>query len=346
MVVIDGIIFSLQRSGGISTYFNELLSRLLGAGIPVNCFVYGQGTGLAPIEVQRRARMLERYRACRLGSTAQRVLFHSSYYRLPSRNHGPVVTTVHDFTYERFSSGPRRWIHSWQKSRAIEGADAVICVSESTRKDLLEFMPHISLQRVHVIHNGVSDDFRPVDKADDALASRPYVLYVGSRSRYKNFGLAVEAVSSFEGVDFVAVGGGTLTSSEERLLEQKLCGRYELRGVVDVGTLKQLYNGAICLLYPSSYEGFGIPVLEAMRAGCPVVALDASSIPEVAGSAASLVPRADPELFASAISHLRNAAVRDEFRARGQRQAARFSWDKTFSETMNVYQDLLGEPLT
>lgn len=348
MVCLDGIIFSLQQTGGISVCFQELFKRVVARGLDAEMLLFDKAAearvgGHSEYIRQYRRRFQERYRACEVQAGTS--LFHSSYYRVPTGGKIPVVTTVHDFTYERFNSGIRRWVHSTQKFNAIRKASAIICISHHTRKDLLELVPEIDERNVHVIYNGVGTAFHPVNDADGVPGRRPYALFVGSRVYYKNFLAAVEALAHVPDTELVCVGGGTFSGEELALLEKKLPGRYRHRGAISEAELNLLYNRAQCLLYPSSYEGFGIPVLEAMSAGCPVVALNASSIPEVAGDGALLLASAEPELLMTAIQQTADADIRNVLRHKGFRQASRFSWDESFIQTLAVYEQVLGSAL-
>ena len=345
MLFYDGIIFSLQAQGGISVYYQEILKRLSAHAINFKLLVYSDCVNNKFFDdtsyIRRSKRFAERYRNSPVIDSAK--LFHSSYYRLPESRHVKVVTTVHDFTYEYFISGLPRATHSWQKFRAIRGSDAVICVSENTMRDLFYFLPDYPKEKVFVVHNGVSELFYPLHIP--VGTDRPYVLFVGRRDFYKNFSVAVDVVAKIEGVVLRCVGGGAFASKELALLERQLPGRYRHMGAVSTEELNILYNGALCLLYPSSYEGFGIPVLEAMRSGCPVVAINASSIPEVVGDAALLVDSAQTDLLVHAIETLQNSSFRAEMRSRGIVRATCFSWDKCFEGTVRVYEELLGEEI-
>lgn len=268
---------------------------------------------------------------------------HSSYYRIGTGEHIENITTVHDFTYEKFIRGPKRWLHSWQKFRAIRSSDAIICISENTKRDLLHYLPDVDPAKITVIYNGVSNLFFPI--ADLKPAEKPYVLFVGVRGGYKNFKAAAEAVALFPDLELCAVGGGRFSDEETAWLKRLLPGRYRHAGMVSTEALNLLYNQAASLLYPSSYEGFGIPVVEAMRAGCPVIAVNASSIPEVAGEAGLLLESADPHLLRAALEQVLDGHQRAQLIMKGLDQSKQFSWDTTFEQTLAVYEKVLGRPL-
>lgn len=339
-IAIDGIIFSLQQQGGISIYFHKLLAYLalqhkpttLTLEIPTRQEVSGYGRDISVIS--RPARPLERYRACRVPWSAS--AFHSSYYRIPSDRSVPTVVTVHDFTYERFSKGPRRWVHMAQKHAAIRAAQAVICISESTRQDLLYWVGETPGQHVHVIHNGVADAFRPIGVNP---APRAYVLYVGERRGYKNFQLVLKTMEMLPDFELHCVGGGALRPDELAAVGAGTRARVHHLGFVTEQELNEHYNRAVCLVYPSSYEGFGIPVIEAMRAGCPVVSADCKAVLEVGRDALTVVTGFDPRDMADAI--LKTASSeRPNLIQKGLAVAQGYSWEATHRQTLEVYRSL------
>lgn len=340
MIIIDGIIEKLQNSGGITTYFKELRSCFDNFNIEYNYLDYiGEGNDFSKERsIFRRSRFLERYRDVSLGKYNENMIFHSSYYRLPDSRIPKIVTTVHDFTYERYVKGAAKVVHSWQKYRAIENSDIVICVSNSTANDLLEYCP-IDESRIRIVHNGVSDIYHPTAGVVWNSSCLKNVLFVGSRAGYKNFDMAVRAVSELADFTLDIVGGGELKPYEIDILNKNLSGRYKFLGRLTDEELNSKYNSAYALLYPSSYEGFGIPILEAMRAGCPVISVYSSSIPEVAGGAAILVDCPTVDNFKSALEKL--SSNRNVLIDAGYQQAKKFSWNKCFQETLNVYRELL-----
>jgi mannosyltransferase len=340
MIIFDGIVFNLQRTGGISVLFTEIIRRLPSESYRLVGFRDTPPPDLALSQYEARTpRHVERYRRADFGMNAS--VFHSTYYRLPSQRGPKVVTTVYDFVYERLASLPRRLVHSNQKFRAIAEADRIICISDTTRRDLIEFMGHKYEDRTVVIPLAAADAFYPLPLGE----RRPQALFVGSRAGYKNFIAVVIALAILPDITLMIVGGGPLTAHEHGMLTRLLNGRFHAAGYLSDEELNLEYNRSLCLVYPSLYEGFGIPILEAMRAGCPVIAFNGSSIPEVAGNAALLLERGDADEIRVSISRLMDADLRRTLVARGMARAAAFTWDATYRNTMKVYQQLGGLPV-
>lgn len=353
---MDNIIFSLQRAGGISVYWSELWRRLLRDGASVtgieaknaggNLFRNALHIPAEQLLLDTRPVQLGRYLSAH-PVTGRYTLFHSSYYRTASVREMKCVQTVHDFTYERYWRGPARWIHSAQKRRALRSADGIICISENTQRDLLEFFPEIPKERTRIIHQGYSEVFQPLEQTSASQLIKAYVgfdlafsVYVGDRSAYKNFKVAVDAVCQLSGHHLVIVGGGSLKDGERVYLQNRLPGRWVHVDKAPGPLLNAFYNRAHALIYPSSYEGFGIPVLEAMAAACPVIAVAASSIPEVAGDAGLLVPLPDADLVAAQLRGLADPVLRRTVIEAGSRQAQRFSWERCYKQTLDFYAEI------
>ncbi len=341
MILLDGIIFSLQRHGGISVYFHQLLQRIHRDNVPVTLMLDGKLQQSPPCfdalaTLARPARPLERYRRCRIPLSPMHKVFHSSYYRQPSTRQMPAVVTVHDFIYERHGHGPRRWVHSAQKFAAIREAQAVICISQATLDDLQDLVGVRSGQQTHVIHNGVADTFCP---APQPRPRAPFALFVGQRGAYKNFRLALDAIALLPDIELRCVGGGELRASELEYVPESVRRRVQHVGFITDNELNRFYNQALCLLYPSSYEGFGIPVIEAMRAGCPVVSIYCKAVLEV-GQDALTVSAEDAPSLAHSIEQNSNVQYRAERIRRGLAVATRYSWEHCYRETLKVYREL------
>jgi mannosyltransferase len=353
-IVFDNIIFSLQNHGGISVVWYELYKRFISEeqlnpeflkfnninslGRKLKPYIIVDNSlSKYPIEVQR-------YFNPRI-YTNKKGIFHSSYYRTCSNDNFINITTIHDFTYEFYSKGLPKLVHSTQKLKAIKNSDKIICVSNNTKNDLLKFCPWVNENDVFVVHNGVSEDYFLLENSKTEIKKiipfehKEYALFVGDRrGKYKNFELVVKACG-ISNMPLVIVGGGILTNREIYLLESNLKdGKYFSILGISNRDLNVLYNSAAYLLYPSIYEGFGIPIIEAQKAGCPVICTNKSSVPEIAGKAALYLNEISPEEIANII--LENKSRNFDFlklKNDGLENSKKFSWDKCYFETKNVY---------
>ena len=327
-IVFDNIVFSLQKSGGISVVWKELLSRFVAEGKDELCFIehptdlnnqFRRGIELKGRVITKSSQLfaIERYINPRI-SKGEPFIFHSSYFRTCASKNAVNITTVHDFTYDYFYKGKRRgaFLHLWQRNRAIRNADAVVCISENTKQDVLRAYPWLDEDKIHVVYNGVSDIFHPMP----SVQKQGYLLYMGnSKATYKRYDVAQE-VARLTGLPLVTASGVTA--------EQ----------------LNRYYNEALCLIYPSDYEGFGLPILEAQKAGCPVIAQRASSIPEVIGDGGWLVAHDTPQRMAAemadVVRQIQSQPVQDVVK-KGMENAKRFSWNNTYQQTKQVYKRLM-----
>ena len=356
-IFIDNIAFSIQQIGGISVVWFEILKRLLKDDrFDVRCMEFSDAKDnyyrkLLDIhddrlikEGGRIAFQLKRYINPHLNDNTP-FIFHSSYYRTARNRNAVNVTTVHDFVYERSGSKdlPTK-VHIWQQKNAVMNSDAIVCISENTKRDLLSFYHNVDESKVHVVYNGVSDDYRIIESNVDnkfPFKRGTYCMYVGGRPAYKNFRLAVDSVA-VTAYNFVIVGP-KLSQAEEQMLKDKLGERrYVAMSKVPNEDLNILYNGAFCLFYLSSYEGFGIPCIESQKSGCPVIAYNASSIPEVVADKDTLIQNLNVESVIEKIRRLENAELRRETVVRGVEFAKKFSWDNTYNNLATLYLDAIG----
>lgn len=359
-LLLDNIIFSLQKSGGASVVWQQHLERLL-QNQEVRCsFLEYDNAELNFFRQQlfinkdlidlRSSQFLSFSRYLNLNNqNRDKHIFHSSHYRVESGNNVINVTTVHDFTYEHFINGLKQKVHSWQKNFAINNSNGIICVSESTKKDLLRFVPRISEKKIKVIYNGVDEGFKFLEY--DVVFERKhlfddysYALYVGDRKAlYKKFDLAVD-VCVLAKRPLLIIGGGELKEKELHNLKSKLGeGNFKSLLNVSVEDLNYYYNRAFCLLYPSLYEGFGIPVIEAQVAGCPVLATNSSSILEVIGNDYLAIHNPTPKKVASKMKELLANNLRKETIEQGFEKSKQFSWQNTYNETTQFYKELYFE---
>ncbi len=353
MLLLDNIIYEIQKAGGVSIVWSAVLEaclkcedfyfKILDSGNNSDNLFYPENIPQERIIQDNISQVFRRYRDVRWNENVE--LFHSSYFRVHASPKVKNIVTIHDFVYEKFDQGLRQRIHLWQKNRALKKASAIVCVSNSTKNDLLEYHPWIDENIVQVIHNGVGPEFHPLESKTDGTA-KPYALYVGGRQIHKNFSYALDLlktrIAQNLDLELRVVGGGDFTDVERKyIVNHHLLGKVTHVGPVSTNELNELYSGAFVLVYPSFYEGFGIPPIEAMAAGCPVICSNTSSIPEVVGDSGLLI---DPDIVEDGenyLSKLSDADFRQQIIARGFNQAAKFSWTKTGAETVNLYRDLM-----
>jgi glycosyltransferase involved in cell wall biosynthesis len=244
-----------------------------------------------------------------------------------------------------------------QIKRAVESADGIIAVSENTRRDLAELLG-VPTERVDVIYHAADERFRPLD--DQAAKEfcqehdlpESFILWVGILEPRKNLEVLLRALTILRDKEkelhhklVVAGAKGWLYENTIKLVDElRLADDVIFFGTASVADLLLLYNGARLFVFPSLYEGFGLPPLEAMACGTPVVCSRTSSLPEVLGEAALYFDPLDAEALAEAIQRLaEDEGLRQELRQRGLEQAAKFSWQKTAEQTLAVYRRVYGQ---
>lgn len=364
-ILYDYQAFTRQFYGGISRYFVEIAKKLsniddtqlqIFAPFYINHYV----KALDPeIVVGRQVkgfpkaigRLLNLYN---LSATRRQVgvykpdILHETYFSKHSvalaANQARVLT-VHDMIHELYPDNFSAWDRASRNKRlAVARADHIICVSENTRRDLLDIFD-VPSSKVSVVHHGF-DYQQAVDMPRKRLVDEPYLLYVGIRSGYKNFSRLLEAYAATKSLHrnyrLVCFGGGEFTRSEvQHFKELGLPSRQLLWMGGGDNILTQLYQHAIALVFPSLYEGFGIPLLEAMAHNCPVICSFGSSISEVVGDAGKFFDPRDRNSIAQAIEAVAGSAVHaDKLRSLGQTRVRAFTWEKCASSTLDVYSSL------
>lgn len=330
-IEFDGIIYALQRFGGASVYWKNIVDRVRS----------DQRFQVAELCAKRSSRGFP--------VRSQADVFHSSHFRTTILSRAKTVTTVHDLTYElgMLGNGLNVRLNKLERKRSYFNADAIICISENTRKDLLEIYPRLSGRcPIYVIYHGFTVPDYDHQQLPVGLSENGYLLYVGSRNNYKNFNLAlrgfVESGLWRDGVKLVCTGSNFTVQELETFRHMGVEHALVSVGLIGVDALFRLYKHAHCLLYTSCYEGFGLPLIEAMSMGCPVVGANTSCIPEIVGTAGVLVNTDSPDQVSRAIFDLGNQSVRNSLVAEGRLRASLFSWETSASKHMEVYVNCIS----
>ncbi|MCJ7777214.1 MAG: glycosyltransferase family 4 protein [Sedimentisphaerales bacterium] len=370
-LVVDGIIYRLQSKGGISRLFTEILPRMCEMDDSLHISLLTQGRLMQSLPEHRHIEhrsvpAFERYLRpnCVWQSVLPRIkrfmynlwtgtgegkIWHSTYYTMPEKWAGYSVATVHDMVFElfpQFYSGPNFDSFRQKKRLSVQQADAVICVSDATRQDVLRFY-ELDANKVRVIPNACSDIFRRLDDTEataDLQIEQPFLLYVGIRSPYKNFGMLIQAYRKWrrqKEVALVLVGARPWSDDERRQLAQlQIQNRVQLLQDVDDETLCRLYNSAAAFVFPSLYEGFGIPLLEAMACGCPIVASHIPSTIEVAGDCPIYFDLSEEDDLLNALDIALSEGRNSERVREGLKRVKSYSWDRTAAQTLEVYRNI------
>lgn len=362
-IAYDFQAFSAQQYGGISRYFTELATRIsfipstqveVISPVYINSYlgslseVRVVGQYVPPIKHSGGMyNVINRMLSPVLLEKFHPDLVHETYYSaksyLPSRSKS--VLTVFDMIHERFPECfPPGDKTASAKAMAVERADHIFCISENTRQDLVHLL-NVPEEKTSVVYLGVSAKL--LLNASPSHP-KPYILYVGSRKGYKNFEKLLQAYASSNilraDYDLIAFGGGEFNSCEQALIQALGISADQILQVSgDDSMLARFYSNAAIFVYPSQYEGFGLPPLEAMLFNCPVACSNTSSIPEVVGSAAYFFDPYCIESIAYAIENvLNNTILRTAMIAKGQEQVNAFSWQRCAQETAKIYQHVIS----
>jgi glycosyltransferase involved in cell wall biosynthesis len=361
-ILYDHQVFSLQDTGGISRYHYELIRNLqFLEGVRIEALLGGNASVLPFTHLRDARTRITAWKTSIAPSYARYAIneallslvvplrgtfdvYHPTLNRImPSVRRRRIVVTQHDCTHERFPHlfrNPDAFLRT--KRKILSQADAILCVSESSRRDLLHFYD-LDETKTHVVYHGFSplQEGPPAEPRSPAPVD-PYLLYVGSRTEYKNFMLLLEAFA-LSGLaaeyHLIAVGGGPPSTQElARVSQLGVTGRVRLVPRANDQTLAGLYRNASLFVYPSLYEGFGFPPLEAMSLGCPVLANDTSSLPEICGEAAFYFSSQEAvDLAKSLAAVLADASGLNQKRKLGYERVRLYDWSRTARRTLQVY---------
>jgi glycosyltransferase involved in cell wall biosynthesis len=366
-IFFDHQIFSQQEYGGISRYFSELISHIninpdheayLSVLLSNNIHLQEAHINVKPFfpfhsfykknEIMYKVNdFYSKYTT----KTKYYDLFHATNYNpyfVPYIGEKPFVVTFYDMIHEKFSGKYKELSDVSQiiiqKKIIAEKASAVITISESTKNDLIELYK-INPEKIHVIHLGSSFEVNHSIAYDNDKINRRYILFVGKRDAYKNFGKLLKSIVNLLKINdllLVCAGGGDFTSEEKDLIDfYNIKNNIVYKPITDK-TLPQLYKMARVFVFPSLYEGFGIPILEAFSCGCPCVVSNTSSLPEVAGEAALYFNPDDEQSILEAVTKVtNNSLLREELISKGYERLKMFSWRQTSELTLRVYASIL-----
>lgn len=366
-VIFDGSIFDQSQAGGIARMFVELLQQLpqLEPALETTLLVSRPDHpwlhDLPNVKVRRLSRIHSRlrgYRASQLPSVVRGAVWwsvvrpspgtvwHSTYYTDPGLWPGIKIVTVYDLIHEtlaaEFASGEDRRFRSI-KRRAIDSADAIMCISQATASDLHAVYPALRAP-VFVCPLAASESFSIQDTSPTPFHPRPYILFVGRRRGYKNFDTLVQAYDAWarrQNFDLVCIGPAP--DSADLAASSVVGNQDNLHFLTNVSDdlLRQAYQQAAAFVFPSRAEGFGIPILEALRAGCPVAASDIPVFHEVGGNQIELFDPMDPEDIMTALDRAVNTGRNPTRVAARRKHSEGFSWRRFAEATLEVYDNVV-----
>ncbi|MGZ9224605.1 MAG: glycosyltransferase family 4 protein [Anaerolineales bacterium] len=367
-VILEGKIFEEQQIGGISRIYHEILPRIctMDERISFSIPTFGQLMQSVPHhpQITRYSSGVQIYRLLRPQTVFWHVqdylraklqissihlnkntIWHATYFQLPAWWAGPKVTTVYDLIHEKFPHNFNKNYDNMlrkRKERAVFAADKVICISESVRSEIIE-MYDLPQERVVAIPLACGDNFRQMSKEEissDFRVDRPFILYVGMRQHYKNFKTLLRAYAAWprrNQVALLVVGDPWSEEEHGEIRGAGLESNITFRSGIADEELCALYNQALAFVYPSLAEGFGIPLLEAMACGCPIVA---SRIPIFMEVARDIPYFFDPSKKDELISALEAACFSEKALDRSDAILANYSWERTARATLEIYREL------
>lgn len=359
-VVYDYQALLMQKYGGISRYFYEILNRIkMDSEFRVNMPVlysdnYYFGRDYNKIKELKRGKFFLNRLNMKLYMNINKNhidIFHPTYYNLEyltecdiEKRKYKIIITVHDMIHELLLPKENRTIQ--EKKRLINIADGIITVSEYTKNDLIKLFPSINTDKIKVIYHGCSMEGHIPEKGDMELPEQ-YILFVGGRTNYKNFKVLVEAfplvIKKYPEMRIVCAGGDIFSESEKQTMRGlNIEGKVIQYSMTD-SQLVYAFKNARCFVFPSKYEGFGIPILEAFYCDCPVILSNCSCFPEIAGEAALYFESDNvSELADCIITLLKNDFLAKQLIQKGRERLTHFSWDKAAIETKRFYKEVLN----
>lgn len=356
-ILFDHQIFLSQKYGGISRYFVELMREFNKQNqdyrLPLR---YSNNTYIKEIKNIKNFKdnrvsskifyYLSQFMLNQVIKGNEFDIFHPTYYNPYFLKHlkKPYVLTVYDFMHEKFSDmfDPYDKNIIWKKEVSLK-ADRLIAISENTKKDIIKYYG-INEDKIDVVY--LASSLKPTNKLIKLNLPKEYILFVGNRGRYKNFQKFIKSVVPLlkeqNSLYVICAGGGTFNAYETELLNSLGIKDKVLQYYIDDDILAYLYENALFFIFPSQYEGFGIPVLEAFNCNCPVALSNQGSLPEVGADAGEYFdPYSKESIYEASLKLLKDESRRDELRAKAKVQSKKFTWENTAKQTLAVYNKVL-----
>ena len=358
-VLYDYQIVNMQKYGGISRYFYELIKRIqklapeskfeLCTFSSINYYFEDIITTRKPIKKgNHKLNVFFILIKLFLWSVFKKdIILCPTYYYADYLFKRPwilkkfkIIVVIHDMIYERYIKADIQTIEA--KKKMLHLADGIISVSEYTKQDMLNIYPKLSQKPIRVIYHGYNVISANPEKIDNLPPE--YVLSIGRREGYKNFILLLDCFTKLHqnhpNLKLFCGGGGEFVEKEIREIEERNLQEVVIQEDLSDGELITAYREALCFVFPSLYEGFGIPILEAFANECPICLYNGSCFPEIAGDAA-IYFKDKEDLEAAIIKIKDDMNFRKELVAKGKERLQRYSWDKAVRETLDFYKEIL-----
>lgn len=371
-ILFDSQIFRIQKFGGVSRYCSEIIHGLIENRdyqvLPKKFFSnnkYLSSLGLTKYNFIKNAKgiPLKKYIENFIRRREDRFLFqnlrqgsfdiyHPTYYNpgylryLPKDK--PLIVTIHDMTYELYYDKQFKKIHqeSLNKKNIIKNARHIIAVSENTKKDIIQLYPELDPDSITVIYHGSS--LIQHHSETNIILPPKYLLYVGKRGKYKNFNWLLHSIAEFlneNKISLVCAGGRPFSEEEKNLISAlHVNGKVSYVDINNDRDLATIYKKAACFIYPSSHEGFGIPILEAYSCGCPTLLAAASCFPEIGANGASYFENGNKSQLIDQLDSILNDAEHvATLKDNGFERLKSFSWERSVQQHMDVYTKILSQ---
>lgn len=357
-ILYDSQAFLIQKFGGISGYIYKLCEYGKEAFDFFVSGIYSENiyapllSGMKPFPIKKsfkgRGRLMKVFNELSDIKAIKDMdydIYHPTYYCVPRfPKEKPLVITAHDFIHEIFLDNfDLRDNTVACKKTSLEKADRIIAISKRTKEDLLKFYPKVSEDRIDVVHHAIEWKKREKQPLKKPF-SKPYILFTGQRAKYKNFNVFAKACATalLENDLFLVCTGSPFSEEEKSMFLELNIEDRVFQLFADENELRSLYENALFFCFPSLYEGFGFPILEAFVSNCPLLLSEASCFPEIAGGAALYFdPKSEGDMKGKIERLVQSQSLRQELVQKGRARFGEFTLDNMINKTAAVYKKAL-----